>query len=561
MPKKLISACIAVALALCMSAGIVSAENFVSANHILSESTIEISGVMGADKGIPVTLAIAPESAVKDGEEVLDAPFCDNNKPALYYITVTGEGGNISEGLKVSDDVTAGAYYIYATSANDSKHAKFFVLDSDESAFVLNKFNAETNHLTLASYLSEDKNIEKVGYPLESTGEYLNIIADYTIFARGNGSYTIATLQEAINRAIALGKAAKGIPVSTIMSEYATAFGGSTEEYQDLSSDEKANFNKLFTDINYKEEGVSLEFDDLVLIAKARTSAESWSSLNSFMVTNADVLGIDVGTGSVYDSIPLHKRPDVFSDILSSVKAAVTISSIADAFDTSVNKIYKEIKKDKGGNGGGSLAPSGGSNFVRGESGVISGGIANDKKGFTDTANHFSKQAVDVLYAKGIVNGYGDGTFRPDYSVTRAEFAKMICSAFEIEGNGDSMFVDVNASDWYAPYVNVLAANKIILGDNGSFRPNDKILRQDAALIIKRALMTCGLEYESNEANAVFEDYDLISDYAKEGVAAMYEAGVVIGSDNNFYPTNNITRGEAAVITYRAFNLRMGAVQ
>lgn len=561
MPKKLISACIAVALALCMSAGVACAENFVSANHILSESTIAISGVIGTDTGIPVTLAIAPESAVKDGEEVLAAPFSDNNKPMLYYITLTGADGNISEGLKISDDIAAGAYYIYATSVNDSKYAKFFILDSAEAGIVLNKFNTETNHQTLASYLSEDNNIEKVGYPLESTSEYLNVIADYTIFARGNGSYTIATLQEAINRALALGKAANGISVSTVMSEYATAFGGSAEEYQALSTDEKANFNILFTDINYKAEDVSLEFDDMVLIAKARTAAKSWSSLNSFMLANADALGIDVDAGSVYDSIPLHKRPDVFSDILDSVKTATTLSSIAAVFDTSANKIYKESQEYGGGAGGGSLAPSGGGNFVRSESGVVNTGTVNSKNGFTDISDHFSKEAVDALFIKGIINGYGDGTFRPNHSVTRAEFAKMICSAFEISGNAEGVFVDVNASDWYAPYVNILAANNIILGDNGSFRPNDKILRQDAALIIKRALMSCGLEFETQEANTAFEDYDLISDYAKDGVEAMHTAGVVIGSDNKFYPINNITRGEAAVLTYRAFNLRMEAVQ
>ena len=179
--------------------------------------------------------------------------------------------------------------------------------------------------------------------------------------------------------------------------------------------------------------------------------------------------------------------------------------------------------------------------------------------GFSDTYNHYSMEAVKYLYDKKIINGYGDGTFRPDNFVTRAEFAKMICAAFLIEGDNEVSFSDVNKSDWYHDSITNLASHGILLGDGTFFRPNELIMRQDATLIISRILSYFGFEYEKDSTS--FADDAYISDYAADSVSKMKNAGIVVGNGLNFNPLSDITRGEAAVLVYRAFNESMGAVQ
>ena len=84
-------------------------------------------------------------------------------------------------------------------------------------------------------------------------------------------------------------------------------------------------------------------------------------------------------------------------------------------------------------------------------------------------------------------------------------------------------------------------------------------MRQDAALIISRILSYFGFEYEND--STVFADDAYISDYAADAVSKMKNAGIVVGNGMNFNPLSDITRGEAAVLVYRAFNERMEAVQ
>ncbi len=94
--------------------------------------------------------------------------------------------------------------------------------------------------------------------------------------------------------------------------------------------------------------------------------------------------------------------------------------------------------------------------------------------------------AVSSLAAAGIINGYGDGTFRPSAYVTRAEFSAMVARMFSVEYTGGNMFEDLN-SGWADDYMNLLGQLGILRGDvNGNANPNDNLTRGQAATMFNR---------------------------------------------------------------------------
>ncbi|MGO4110639.1 S-layer homology domain-containing protein [Paenibacillus sp. YAF4_2] len=102
--------------------------------------------------------------------------------------------------------------------------------------------------------------------------------------------------------------------------------------------------------------------------------------------------------------------------------------------------------------------------------------------------------AVEELTALGIINGYADGTFKPDNTITRAELAKVVIvatgnqSAANLMANTAPSFKDVKKGAWYTGYINAAAAKGFIQGYNGNFRPNDTIKFEEVTAILVRAL-------------------------------------------------------------------------
>ena len=98
--------------------------------------------------------------------------------------------------------------------------------------------------------------------------------------------------------------------------------------------------------------------------------------------------------------------------------------------------------------------------------------------------------AISTLSNMGIIDGYPDGTFRPNAGITRAEFAKIAVSFFDwADVYAVNSFVDVRDSAWYANYVAVAAEIGLIEGYGGNvFRPDATITRAEACTIINRTL-------------------------------------------------------------------------
>ena len=161
-----------------------------------------------------------------------------------------------------------------------------------------------------------------------------------------------------------------------------------------------------------------------------------------------------------------------------------------------------------------------------------------------DISGHWAKDSILKLINAGVISGYPDGTFKPNNTVTRAEFTVMLVKTLNLETRVGKTFNDTN-SHWAKDSISAAAAHGIISGyDENTFGPDDLITREQAALIIARAAQ---LETATDELN--FTDSKAISSWAKPGVAAAFKGGFISGyPDNSFKPQGNTTRAEAAVI-------------
>ncbi len=115
----------------------------------------------------------------------------------------------------------------------------------------------------------------------------------------------------------------------------------------------------------------------------------------------------------------------------------------------------------------------------------------SSENNFSDvSADKWYNNAVSTLCHMGVLGGYSDGTFRPNAPITRAEFAKIAVSFAQINGFSEyGYFTDVDSSDWYAPYVDAAKAVGLIEGySDGSFKPENKITRAEACTIVNRVL-------------------------------------------------------------------------
>ena len=115
----------------------------------------------------------------------------------------------------------------------------------------------------------------------------------------------------------------------------------------------------------------------------------------------------------------------------------------------------------------------------------------SSKNDFSDvSADKWYNNAVSTLSNMGVIGGYADGTFRPDAPISRAEFAKIAVSFTQNNGSAVyNYFTDVKTTDWFAPYVTAAKDAGLIEGySDGSFKPESKITRAEACAIVNRTL-------------------------------------------------------------------------
>jgi len=178
-------------------------------------------------------------------------------------------------------------------------------------------------------------------------------------------------------------------------------------------------------------------------------------------------------------------------------------------------------------------------------------------KTFEDIANHWAKADIELLASKLIVSGISAHQFEANRSITRAEFAALAVRALGLTINGEARFSDVKANSWYSSAVATAAEAGIIKGyEDGTFRPNQFITRQELAVMVMRAMDYAGAASNSSDTVKAgvldkFSDAGQLS-WAREEVAEAIHAGIINGvTATTIKPTAEATRAEAVVMLKR----------
>lgn len=166
----------------------------------------------------------------------------------------------------------------------------------------------------------------------------------------------------------------------------------------------------------------------------------------------------------------------------------------------------------------------------------------------TDIKGHWAETEIMDFLNKGYVNGYNDSTFRPNKSITRAEFIKIVNKVFGYSNKAIENFSDVNPGAWYYDEVCIAIYEGYIDSNQTKFRPNDTITRQEAAAIIT-SIMKCK---DSNlDKIEKYIDYYKVANWALSSVEGAIERGYMGVGSKEFRPTDNVTRAEAVVMLSR----------
>lgn len=146
---------------------------------------------------------------------------------------------------------------------------------------------------------------------------------------------------------------------------------------------------------------------------------------------------------------------------------------------------------------------------------------------YADTENHWAETAIERWTDAKVISGDGDGNFRPDDFITRAEAAQLFCNLLKLKDTADlSAYTDIDPNAWYIPALSACVANGIILGTgDGLLDPNGLVTREMMFTMLARVLH---VEPEATLTVGV-SDPETVSDWAAGYVNALVNNGYISG--------------------------------
>ena len=177
---------------------------------------------------------------------------------------------------------------------------------------------------------------------------------------------------------------------------------------------------------------------------------------------------------------------------------------------------------------------------------TVPAGAANATR-FSDVADNYTATAIETLRLMGVLDGYSDGTFRPNAALTRAQFCKM--AVYAMDGGSElgrystvTIFPDVKPSFWASSYINMAAKKSIIAGfADGKFKPNQTVTAGQAVTILMR-----GLGYKDENMGGVWP----------QGYMAEAKTCGLLKSTGITSAYSALTRGQAAKLFLNLFEAK-----
>lgn len=178
---------------------------------------------------------------------------------------------------------------------------------------------------------------------------------------------------------------------------------------------------------------------------------------------------------------------------------------------------------------------------------------------YNDMGRHgWAVDAVEFLSRNGTVNGVGGGRFNPTGPITKGDFVLMLVRAFGFKADGTVTYSDVPAGSYYAQAISIATQKGIASGWNGRFDPKWVLTRQEAMLMIYKALKADGHPLNNGLTADLdaFRDSKDIEPSARTAVGALILLGVVQGNgDGTLRPRATLSRAETASLMHRLMTM------
>lgn len=170
---------------------------------------------------------------------------------------------------------------------------------------------------------------------------------------------------------------------------------------------------------------------------------------------------------------------------------------------------------------------------------------------FTDVTNHWAYSAIKRVYTRGWMVGMDEKTFAPDQQLSRAMLAVILYAmAGEPAVTGESPFTDVPAGCWYTDAIVWAAQNGIVCGfGDGTFRPNEAVTRAQAAVMLYGYAAFTGADVTARADLSAYSDAGQIPAWAMDAMQWANARRLIVGRDSSHLaPNGGATRAEMAAI-------------
>ena len=175
-------------------------------------------------------------------------------------------------------------------------------------------------------------------------------------------------------------------------------------------------------------------------------------------------------------------------------------------------------------------------------------GLKFSPRTFPDTADSEFDREINTLASYFITDGYEDGGFHPEDTITRAQFAVLVASALDLPAGKNSQFSDVTADSWYGGAVSALADMGFLSGrDDGTFGPNETICYQEMVTVLSKVAAWASIDgYSLEQEPLLLEEAVVYRDFATWAQIPARNLDVLEALVGGLAPTDPGTREVAA---------------
>jgi len=456
----------------------------------------------------------------------------------INYTGVDDDGESFSGKVKivVGSGTSSGDYISYTTEKN-----KTLTLDDDD---FIDKCEDEND---------EDLNYVKFSLPSSSTG---TLYYDYSS-SSSNATKVSASTKYYVSKASYL-KKVSFVPATDYTGTVTISYTGYDDDGDDFSGKIKiivGGTSGSASDISYstnQNTAFTLKSSDFESVCK-KVNGENLDSIKFTLPSSA--YGI-LYTGYTSSESYTSKVASATKYYVSSAPKISSISFVPAKDYTGTATISYTGYDDEGDSFTGKINVTVKSTTVTPTVPVVPTVPTSSSAYFSDINSNYTwaVASIDALYKAGYITGTGNKKFNPAAKITRGDFILMLYRSLGLKStNATSNFSDVAKESYYYEAIAVAKALGIAKGENGKFDPKETLTRQDAMVLVNRALAASGTVLTAGNSNDLkaFKDSSNISGYAYNSVATLVKAGIVNGSASKINPQSTVSRAEIAVILKR----------